>query len=166
MQFNEIYEKTVYAFEHDEVFELLTGQKGYAYQAPRYVADVPTCDEFIFRDGIYPYYKTLSNEERQSFLNNLTSAFDKMIVSDNEVYVWWAVSLLYGQKLSESKYNDSPFFIADTLLAKIKPALLANKRKLETSHQYEGKGVSNGLWRDVQRYNTLLLKHFNYILLG
>ncbi len=166
MQFNEIYEKTVYAFEHDEVFELLTGQKGYAYQAPRYVADVPTCDEFIFQNGIYPYYKTLSDEEKQTFLSKFINAFDKMICSDNEVNVWWALSLLYGQKLSESKYKDSPFFVADMLLVKIKPAILLNKPKLETSCQYEGKGVSNGLWRDIQRYEHLFLKYFNYILLG
>lgn len=166
MQFNEIYEKTAYAFEHDEMFELLTGEKGYSYQAPRYVAKVPTCDEFIFRDGIYPYYKSLSLSDRQKFLNNLHDALHKMINSDNEILLWWALSLLYGQKLSEKKYNNSPFILADAFLAEIKIPLLKNKSKLETSQEYEGIGVPNGLWGEVQRYNRLLLKHFDYVLLG
>lgn len=166
MQFNEIYEKTVYAFEHDEVFELLTGQKGYAYQAPRYVASVPTCDEFIFRDGIYPYYKSLADNTKQEFLIKLSEAFTKMMTSDDAVMVWWALSLLYGQKLSEVKYKDSPFLIADNLLSAIICRLLANKEKLEACKAYVGSCSANGLWGDVQRYNRLLFSHFNYTLLG
>ena len=166
MQFNEIYEKTVYAFEHDEVFELLTGQKGYAYQAPRYVADVPTCDEFIFRNGIYPYYKTLLEKEKQDFLNKLIHAFDKMITSDNEVLIWWALSLLQGQKDQESYFKQAPFEITDQFWSKLSTALIKNKSSLVAKRSYLGGGHSDGLWGEVRRISLLINKDYGINLLG
>ncbi|MBR2861227.1 MAG: hypothetical protein IKB86_05255 [Clostridia bacterium] len=166
MQFSEIYEKTVYAFEHDEVFELLTGQKGYAYQAPRYVADVPTCDEFIFQNGIYPYYKTLVTEKKQEFLNKLTSAFDKMIISDNEVFAWWALSLLQGQKDQESYFKQAPFEVADQFWLKLSAALKNKQSTLITNRSYLGGIHSDGLWGEVRRIALLLDKDYRINILG
>ena len=166
MQFNEIYEKTKYAFEHDEVFELLMGQKGYEYQAPMVPASVPTHDEYIFEKGIYPYYKAATDVEKTEIYSKIKNALRCMINSENEVVVWWALSLLYGQKLSEDKYKDSPFSISAELLNEIKPSLMKQKEKLQKSKQYEGGCYSEGLWGDVLRYNTLLLRDFNFVLLG
>ena len=166
MQFNEIYEKTKYAFEHDEVFELLMGEKGYAYQAPMVPAAVPTHDEYIFEKGIYPYYKAATDTEKAEICSKITSAIRYMINSESEVVVWWALSLLFGQKLSEDKYKDSPFFISNELLNEIKPSIIKHKEKLQQSKLYEGGGNSEGLWGDVLRLSTLLKKHFDFALLG
>ena len=166
MQFNEIYEKTKYAFENDEVFDLLTGQKGYAFQAPRYVADVPTCDEFVFRDGIYPYYKTLSEEEKYEFLSKLNAAFDKMIVSDDEVTVWWVLSLLQGQKDQEAYFKRAPFEVADLFWNKIRDVLILKKAALAANISYLGAGHSDGLWGEVRRISFLLNKDYGICILG
>jgi len=166
MQFNEIYEKTKYAFENDEVFELLIGAKGYSYQAPRYVADVPTCDEFVFRDGIYPYYKSLSEENKRKFLKNLANAFDKMIISDNAVNIWWALSLLQGQKDQEAYFKRAPFKITDEFWNKISSAIIKNSNTLSTNYSYMGGGHSDGLWGEVRRIAFLLNKDYGISLLG
>lgn len=166
MQFDEIFEKTKYAFEHDEVFELLTGKKGYSYQAPRYVADVPTCVEFVFRDGIYPYYKSLSEEDKCVFLKNLAAAFDKMIFSENVVNIWWALSLLRGQKDQESYFKRAPFEIADEFWDKITAAIINNKNALSVNRSYMGGGYSDGLWGEVRRNAFLLNKDYGISLLG
>ena len=166
MQFNEIYEKTKYAFENNEVFELLTGQKGYEYQAPRYVADVPTCDEFVFNNGIYPYYKTLTENEKRTFINKLAVAFEKMIQSNDEVDVWWALSLLQGQKDREAYFKRAPYMFADQFWSKIRVALATNKTALSLNKSYMGGGHADGLWGEVRRISFLLSKDYGIDLLG
>lgn len=165
MLFAQIYERTKYAFENDEVYELLMGQKGYEYQAPKYPAWIPTCDEFVFRDGIYPLYRELNPKAQMEMTAKLAQALQKMMRSENTVEVWWALSILYGQKLSETKYKDSPFFIADNLLKEIVPFLLAKKDALKQAHVYMGAGIENGLWEDVLRYDMLLSQKFGIVLL-
>ena len=160
MEFVEIYEKTVYAFEHDEVYELLTGKKGYAYQAPRYIASVPTCDEFIFRDGIYPYYKTLDEREKQDALQKLSAAFTKMINSGDATLLWWALSLLQGQKDQEAYFKRSPFVLADYFWDKLAIALNNNKDSLAQDHSYMGGGHSDGLWGEVRHIDLLLREDY------
>lgn len=166
MQFNEIYEKTKYAFENGEVLELLMGYKGYSYQAPKYIASVPTCDEFIFENGIYPYYRAIDNNNKKQVIHKLEESFHKMMKSDDVISVWWALSLLYGQKLSEAKYKDSPFFISDILLKEIKENLISKKEQLQINKEFEGAGYDNGLWGDVLRINSLLMQTFNISVLG
>lgn len=160
MQFNEIYERTKYAFEHDEVFELLTGKKGYSYQAPKYVASVPTCDEFVFRDGIYPYYNSLGDAEKQNALHKISSAVDKMISSEDPTLLWWALSILQGQKDQESYFNHSPFRIADIFWDRLSVALTSNKNSLVANQSYMGRGHANGLWGEVRRIAFLLDKDY------
>lgn len=166
MQFNEIYDKTKYAFENGEVFELLMGYKGYSYQAPKYMASVPTCDEFVFENGIYPYYRLINNDKKKQVVHKLEAAFREMMKSDDAISVWWALSLLYGQKLSESKYKDSPFFISDVLLKEIKETLTTKKEELLENKTFEGATYENGLWGDVLRINAMLMENFNISILG
>ena len=161
MQFSEIYEKTKYAFEHDEVFELLMGEKGYAYQAPMVPASVPTHDDAIFDRGIYPYYNNSSNEEKQRIVEQITSVLQKMMFSKNPVCIWWALAIIFGQKLNEFKYKESPFFIADNLFSEIRQPLLDNKNSLQICKLYSGVSSSEGLWTDVMRYDSLCQKYFN-----
>ena len=165
MTFKQIFEKTKYAFDHDEVYELLTGKNDYVYQAPRYPVSIPTCTEFIFRDGIYPLYQQLDPEAQKTMVDKLTLALQKMMRAENAVDVWWALTLLYGQKLSEAQFKDSPFLISDGLLRQSVPFLLAKKEKLMKAHVYMGARLENGLWEDVLRYDMLLAKRFGFTLL-
>lgn len=166
MQFNEIFEKTKYAFENDEVFELLMGEKGYAYQEPMVPVSIPTHNDVIFNRGIYPYYNTSSNQEKQIIVEKIFSVLQEMMESDNPVCVWWALAIIFGQKLNEIHYKKSPFTLPDQLLDDIKPYLIKHKENLIKTDAYGGQGYSLGLWGDVLRYNSLFNKYCHYILLG
>lgn len=165
MQFNEILDRTKYAFEHDEVFELLMGEKGYAYQAPMVPVSIPTHTDAIFDRGIYQYYNNSSNQEKQIIVEKITSALKKMIASDNPIQVWWALAVVFCQKLNEKKYKNSPFFLADSVDDNLRYALLANKEELKKCTLYAGASSSEGLWSDVLRYESLSLKYFDSTIL-
>lgn len=165
MTFAQIFEKTKYAFDHDEVCELLSGKGDYVYNAPMYPVSIPTCDEFIFSQGIYPLYRQLSTDAQKTMTDKLASALRKMMRADDVVDVWWALALLYGQKLSEAQFKDSPFYIADNLLKEIPPFLLEKQGKLKQAHVYMCAQLKDGLWEDVLRYDTLLLQKFGIKLL-
>lgn len=165
MTFAQIFEKTKYAFDHDEVYELLIGKGDYVYNAPMYPVSIPTCDEFIFSQGIYPLYRQLSTEAQNAMTDMLTSALRKMMRADDEVDVWWALALLYGQKLSEAQFKDSPFCIADNLLKEFAPFLLRKREKLKQAHVYMCAQLKDGLWEDVLRYDMLLSQKFGIKLL-
>ena len=87
MQFNEIFEKTKYAFEHDEVFELLMGEKGYAYQAPMVPVSIPTHDEHIFGRGVFPYYNSANTQKKSEIRTQIVNAIKRMIYSDIDLSV-------------------------------------------------------------------------------
>lgn len=165
MQFNEIYEKTKYAFEHDEVFELLMGEKGYAYQAPMVPVSIPTHTDAIFDRGVYQYYNNSSSQEKQIIVEKITSVLEQMIASDNPIQVWWALAVVFCQKLNEKKYKNSPFFLADTVGDNLRCALLANKEDLRKCTSYAGANSSEGLWSDVLRYESLYQKYFDSTIL-
>lgn len=166
MQFNEIYEKTKYAFEHDEVYALLTGKNGYDYQAPQFPFSVPTCDEFVFCNGIYPYFTSSSTEKKEEILSKLICAFREMMSSNDEVMVWWAFSLLHGQKEHEDYFKKAPFKISDFLLEEIKSTLVFNKQKLESNNSYLGCNHANGLWGEVERISRLLYADYKISVLN
>lgn len=165
MKFEEIYEKTAYAFTHDEVYELLTGNKGYSYQAPMVPINVPTHHDDIFDKGIYPIYNSSSSAERDNMVDKIVCVLRRLANSENAVEVWWALSIVFGQKHAESKYKTSPFFFADQLLSELGPNLIRVKSELERSRIYEGKGYENGLWGDVLRYAHLLNKYYDISIL-
>lgn len=165
MTFERIFEKTKYAFDHDEVYELLIGKGGYMYKAPMYPVAIPTCDEFIFSQGIYPLYRQSSPEAQKVIEDKLIMALRAMMRADDPVDVWWALALLYGQKLSEAQFKDSPFFIADSLLKEIAPYLRVKQKKLMQAHVYMCTQLKDGLWEDVLRYDMLLDQKFGMKLL-
>lgn len=165
MLFTEIFEKTKYAFEHDEVYELLMGRNDYVYQVERwYPVAIPTCIEFIFSDGIFPLYRQLAPDDQTVMLDKFISVLREMMRSVDEIDVWWATSLLYGQKMYEEE-KISPFIIADNLLREIIPFLLINQEKLKQAKVYLGTRAKDGLWGDVLRYNLLLSRHYGVTLL-
>lgn len=161
MQFNEIYEKTKYAFEHDEVFELLMGENGYAYQAPMAPVSIPTHIDGIFDRGIYQYYNNSSSQEKQIIVEKIISALKEMMASDNPIKVWWALAIVFCQKLNEKKYKNSPFIFADSVDDNLRCALWSNKEKLKKCTLYAGSSSAEGLWSDVLRYESLCQKYFS-----
>jgi len=165
MQFNEIYERTKYAFENNEVKDLLEGKNGYMYQAPRYPVSIPTCIEYIFDNGIYPLYKNTRNEV---ILDNLSNAIEEMINSDNPITLWWVTSILYLMKINESDddyKNNTPFRLTDKYWEQLSARLILKKTDLSIETKFGGSAYSNGLWGDIERINGLLIKYFHIYLL-
>lgn len=160
MQFNEIYDKTKYAFEHDEVYALLTGKDNYNYQAPMYPVSLPTCIEFVLRDGIYPLYR---ESKDQKIIEDYCEALMHMIKSDDAVAVWWATSILYMQKINETAEwmkNNAPFEITSDFWNELGQILPKHKIALMKNFDYQGNGEEYGLWSDILRINRLLLKKY------
>ena len=165
MKFEEIYEKTVYAFEHNEVIDLLVGKKGYSYQSPTVPFSIPTCDEFVFRNGIYPYYNSVDDKQKNVVRQKLVSAIDKIMASSDVSMTWWALSILHGQKDYEEYFKASPFKIADEGLNKIRPILLDRKVQLSENFDFVGANNPVGLWGDVIRINSLLVADYQISVL-
>lgn len=163
-----LYKLTKKAYEKNELKELLMGYNGYAYTNPRIPVNIPTHVEFIFRDGIYPYYDFLDDLTKKDFLRKLENAIIGLMESDNPIECWWAFSICYTLKLNEKKYNKATFILSDKLLGIIKPYLLNSKEKLMNEKRYGGDSYPNnlGLWGDVLRINLILKNDFNFILLG
>ena len=160
MKFDEIFEKTKYAFENDEVYELLTGKKGYSYQNNFVSASVPTMFNYVFEDGIFPYFKRATPLEQRRIIASLSSTFSKLIDSTDEVEVWWAFMILKSQKNAEERSLLSPFKIADLFWSSLHFSIIKNKEKLSLNRTYFGSDYSNGLYGDVERINQILLEDF------
>lgn len=158
MQFQDIYKMTEQAFKHDEVFELLMGKNNYEYQAPMYPVSLPTCIEFVLRDGIYPLYK--NTDKKEEILQSYCNALIRMIDSGDAVTVWWATSILFSQKNRESEEKSS-FKAADKFWDTLGVVLPKYKDELSRLQIYQGRGCSQGLWSDILRINHLLLKKYD-----
>ena len=152
MQFQEIYACTKKAFEKGEVRELLEGKNNYNYQAPMYPVSLPTCIEFVLRDGIYPLYKETLDSK---IVEQYHEALKNMIVSEDVVTVWWATSILFSQKNRE-KEGKSPFSVADDLWPMLRTRLPMLEESLLNNFKYLGGNFYAGLWGDVLRINDLL----------
>lgn len=159
MQYEEIYEKTVQAFQQDEVYELLTGKKGYSYQAPRFPVSIPTYEESVFDIGICPYYQNSSPAMQPEILEKLRGGIRKAMRSEDPAMVWWALLLLFGQKEREAAAKPAPFRIADALLRELAPILPAREEDLRRCKDFGGAYMSEGLWTDVKRLDRLLYKY-------
>lgn len=165
MQFQEIYERTKYAFEHDEVRELLEGKNGYEYQAPMYPVSLPTCIEFILRDGIYPLYRETGS---QQVVDQFCQAIKGMVGSEDAITVWWATSVLFSQKNQESGSwikVKAPFLVADSFWKLLGEVLPTHKSEMAVTFSYLGNGEDYGLWSDVLRMSYLLNEDYNIQLL-
>ena len=165
MQFNEIYEKTVYAFEHDEVFELIKGEDGYSYQMSYVPVQLPTFIDEVFRVGIYRLYNESPKEIQRKIIEKIINAINKLKNSNDPVERWWAFSVLFSIKLDESKTQKSPFYIADELLKDLGPLLHEVKSELFGNKAYGGCGMAEGVWGDVLRINRLLMCDCNINIL-
>lgn len=166
MQFNEIFEKTKYAFENEEVYELLVGKNEYSYQDRQISASVPTMITFVFEDGVFPYYKGANDVARANILHKLTEAIQKLLASKDEVEVWWALFTLKSLKNAEARFFTSPFILADCFWKDVRVALLQNKEKLCTNKTYFGGDYADGLFGDVRRINRILVSDFGIDVLN
>jgi len=161
MRFDEIYDQTKYAFEHDEVLALLRGTDGYSYQAPMYPAYVPTCTEFIQTHGIYPLYN--NSTDKAEIENKLYSAINELLNS-TPLDIWIAFDYILCQKYDEEE-NAAPFIINDTCWEKLKAALSANRYELSVCKEYVGKYEQFGLWSDVVIRSVNCFEDYGIVLI-
>ena len=122
---------------------------------------MPTCDEYIFKNGIFPFYTGSNNNERAIIMEKLKNTLQKMLFSENEIAVWWAFSILQGQKDYECYFKISPFVITDEFWSEVKNALAKNRKKLEKNTSFLGCNHANGLWGEIERINRFLISDYN-----
>ena len=89
-----------------------------------------------------------------------------MILSDNEVNLWWALSILQGQKDQESYFKHAPFEITDKFWVKLGNTLTQKQSALINNRSYMGGHHVDGLWGEVRRIALLLKEDYRISLLG
>ena len=172
--FEKVYDATEKAFNNDEIYELLTGKKGYDVPLLGVSIDIPTDWGAIVEDGIYQLYQNEKNkmiiEEYQKALLKMIieeyqKALLKMINNDDDTEVWMAAYIMYIQ-LEDQVKNKAPFNIDNNVLLKFKQAIVDNRYKLEHNQKYVGIGYPNGLMGDVERLDRNLLRHASVSLVN
>ncbi len=160
--FEKVYDATEKAFNNDEIYELLTGKKGYDVPLLGVSIDIPTDWGAIVEDGIYQLYQ---NEKNKMIIEEYQKALLKMINNDDDTEVWMAAYIMYIQ-LEDQVKNKAPFNIDNNVLLKFKQAIVDNRYKLEHNQKYVGIGYPNGLMGDVERLDRNLLRHASVSLVN
>ena len=160
--FEKVYDATEKAFNNDEIYELLTGKKGYDVPLLGVSIDIPTDWGAIVEDGIYQLYQ---NEKNKMIIEEYQKALLKMINNDDDTEVWMAAYIMYIQ-LEDQVKNKAPFNIDNNVLLKFKQAIVDNRYKLEHNQKYVGIGYLNGLMGDVERLDRNLLRHASVSLVN
>lgn len=160
--FEKVYDATEKAFNNDEIYELLTGKKGYDVPLLGVSIDIPTDWGAIVEDGIYQLYQ---NKKNKKIIEEYQKALLKMINNDDDTEVWMAAYIMYIQ-LEDQVKNKAPFNIDNNVLLKFKQAIVDNRYKLEHNQKYVGIGYPNGLMGDVERLDRNLLRHASVSLVN
>lgn len=121
--FEKVYDATEKAFNNDEIYELLTGKKGYDVPLLGVSIDIPTDWGAIVEDGIYQLYQ---NKKNKKIIEEYQKALLKMINNDDDTEVWMAAYIMYIQ-LEDQVKNKAPFNIDNNVLLKIKQAIVDNR---------------------------------------
>ena len=160
--FEKVYDATEKAFNNDEIYELLTGKKGYDVPLLGVSIDIPTDWGAIVEDGIYQLCR---NKKNKKIIVEYQKALLKMINNDDDTEVWMAAYIMYIQ-LEDQVKNKAPFNIDNNVLLKFKQAIVDNRYKLEHNQKYVGIGYPNGLMGDVERLDRNLLRHASVSLVN
>ena len=145
------------AFESNEVAEFLIGGKDYAVPVSQFIpAYLPTDFDYIIDIGIFGYHEETGDPQ---IPEQYTAAIYHLLEGDC-VSVWCAFSVCYYQ-ISFEQDQESPFTImSEELISRVSSALYHKKEELESCHLWQGFGVENGLWPDIENMNHLLKKRY------
>lgn len=159
IQFKDIENAARDAYNNKELFEFLTGRKGYDLRVIDAPVDVPTDWPRVIKNGIYEIYKESPNED---IVASYEKAIKRIIDSAN-TELWIAVNILYFQ-FDQENGGKSPFAINKDIIKGLKDRIIDSKGLLEKEYPY-GKNGWN-MYEDILRLDHNFNRDWGYSLLG
>ncbi len=145
------------AIKNNEMVQLLEGKDGYHLENDSWASMSGPIDWTIVVPMIYKAYEKTGNDEiRKMFENALMT-----MLNGNAEDVFCGLAVLYFQILRESS-DRSPFQVNRVLLLeRVKKGIRKNEKDFVQIRKWGGEESSEGLWKEVQRYQRLFLSKFN-----
>jgi hypothetical protein len=154
IQFKNIKENALIAYERDEFFEFLTGRNGYELKVMDAPVDVPTDWTRIIPFGIYAIYEETKDE---NIIYKYQEAIEKAI-GHSMKDLWCAANIIYFQRRKEMQ-NKAPFILDKQCIRELKKQIINRKDEMEKIFPY-GKDELN-MYQDILRLNSNFLQEWH-----
>ncbi len=167
IQFKQIPEKAREAYENGELYEFLTGQKGYNYPCPDAQVNVMTDWTRIIPNGIYPLYE--ENNDRGVIAKYEEAILQMCTNREWAMGVWAAAHIIFTQ-LSNEMEGKSPFRIKNEVIHVFSEAIETRDQELESIYPYvpayvlkkRKPGDGESAAADIRRLNAIFRRHYGY----
>ena len=146
-----LYDKTMQAFEKGKFYELLTGKDEYDMSINKIPVDIPTDWTVIISNGIYQLY---NNFPHFQIVRDLEDAIRRML-KGSSTEIWMAAYVIFNLIRNE-QIGKAPFSIDRKIFEDFNRALNNKKDELYKNTSYGGKDYYNGLYGDIERLNYIL----------
>lgn len=155
IEFKNIKENAEQALLKDELFEYLTGRKGYDIRVADVPTDVPTDWTRVIPYGIYALYEETKDMcIIEKYQRAILCAIENSIED-----LWSAVNIIYFQ-LDHEMLHKSPFNIDQSILSGLKEKIISSRSELEKRFPY-GKSGWN-MYEDILRLNHNFTEDWGY----
>lgn len=147
IDFRNIKETAIKAYENGEIFQFLLGYNGYDLRVIDVPVDVPTDWTRIIPYGIYAIYEEMLDEK-------VKEAYEQAIrkaIKGTPKELWCAVNILYFQ-IDHEKMGKSPFMIDKEIVSGLTQTIINARAALEKELPY-GKNGWN-MYEDIMRLNS------------
>ena len=151
-----LYDKTMQAFEKGKFYELLTGKDGYDKPVVGIPVDVPTDWTVVIPKGIYQLY---NNFPHFQIVRDLEDAIRRML-KGSSTEVWMAAYVIFNLIRNE-QIGKAPFSIDRKIFGDFSRALNCKKEELCKNTSYGGGDYPNGLYGDIERLNYILKSKYS-----
>lgn len=150
------------AIKRNELDEFLEGRGMYNLGNNPFVPGESMLNLGPAMSEIYRYYKDEPNDRIDLLLEKTMLDW---LTWKSGIGVFAVFSFLSFQ-LKMEKNNESPFKIdSDKLIKELKNALIIYEYKLKQRKEYEGEGLSEGLWEAMQIQNDMNIKNYGIKIL-
>lgn len=161
MNMKNVFEKTRFAFENNEVTELFRGQKDYGFDNLKHIpANVPTDINLILVYGVYPLCKETNIPVSECIKNAIKDLLNASL-SD----IWIAYFLAMCQKRNEVQGISPITVIDETVSLAISECVKNNKKELGRCKEWGGYGMQEGIYGDIVRLDNHLFEDYKVRLL-
>lgn len=149
------------AYEKGELAEFLCGEKGYAVHGNRDIpANIPT-DFNRVADSLSRLYSAEKDEKIIAALRRAIAEPD-----DNPLRIWGAFMACCNRIGQEHSTYPAPFkIIDDSLISKLRAALIRNEASLRECKKWLGINKENGLWDYIVHLNGVFKEEYGISIL-
>ena len=147
IEFKNIKENAMKAYEKGEIFEFLLGYNGYNLRVIDVPVDVPTDWTRIIPYGIYAMYEESSDKKvKKEYEQAIRKA-----IKGTPKELWCAVNILYFQ-IDQEKRGKAPFVVDKDIVLGIKRTIINSRTEFKIEFPY-GKNGWN-MYEDILRLNA------------